>query len=121
MHFPCVLIVDDQADQRNSLAALLKAKFNITPVSAESADAALELLRTEMPVHLVISDYVMPGMDGVRFAAEVRRLRPNLRVILMTGHDELLDSIVDAGVIPALKPVAADTLASVLQEHLRPS
>ena len=60
----------------------------------------------------------MPGMDGVELAREAKRLRPHLRVVLVTGHDSAMDHLIAAGNIALLKPYSAQALARVLEEEL---
>ena len=114
---PRILVVDDEAVHRDTLRALLAAQ-GMTVVCCERAANALDLLRTPVLFDLVISDVVMPGMDGVEFAQQARSLRPALRVVLVTGHDSAMDHIIAGGDIALLKPYTADSLQRVLDEHL---
>jgi CheY-like chemotaxis protein len=114
---PRILVVDDEAVHRDTLRALLAAQ-GMTVVCCERAANALDLLRTPALFDLVISDVVMPGMDGVEFAQQARSLRPALRVVLVTGHDSAMDHIIAGGDIALLKPYTADSLQRVLDEHL---
>jgi len=82
-----VLVVDDEAEMRGYLQALLSPNYRVTTV-ATGADA-LDSLR-ENPPDLVISDVAMPEMDGVDLCRRIRaddQLRP-LPVILLTGRQE---------------------------------
>ena len=66
-----------------------------------SGDEAMAWLRTEAgAVDIVVTDQNMPGMSGIEVASEVRRLRPGLRTVLITGHlnDGLLDQAQAVGV-----------------------
>jgi CheY-like chemotaxis protein len=60
-----------------------------TAVEAGSGQEALELLRADARVDLVITDYAMPGMTGVQLADAVRELRPDLPILLATGYADL--------------------------------
>jgi PAS domain S-box-containing protein len=81
-----ILLVDDDADVRSAAAAMLRdAGYEV--VEASSAAAALDALeRAESPTGLVLADISMPGINGVEFAAIVRRTWPALPVLLMTGY-----------------------------------
>src|SRR5262245_18472918 len=62
--------------------------LGLTCFEAESGEAALALLE-EQPVHMVLSDMVMPNMSGLDFLEEVTRLLPRTEVALMTGHGSI--------------------------------
>lgn len=81
-----VLLVDDDADVRLIASAMLSdAGFEV--VEASSGASALDALeRSEEPTELVVADIAMPGLNGVEFAAIVRRSWPSLPVLLMTGY-----------------------------------
>lgn len=79
-----VLIVDDETAVR-SLAERVLAGAGFEVTSTGSAAAALELLaRTE--IDIVVTDVVMPGMDGFTLGAQIAILRPNTRVVYMSGR-----------------------------------
>jgi two-component system response regulator PilR (NtrC family)/two-component system response regulator HydG len=88
-----VLIVDDDAPMRDMLVSLLE-EGGIRSAAAASADEALERVQ-EAEFDAVISDIRMPGKDGVEFMGELRGIRPDTPVILMTAFGSI-DSAVDA-------------------------
>jgi CheY-like chemotaxis protein len=81
-----ILLVDDDVDVRSITAAMLdEAGYDIIEVS--SGAAALDALeRAGGQPELVLADIAMPGINGVEFAAIVRRTWPTLPVLLMTGY-----------------------------------
>jgi two-component system response regulator MprA len=84
---PTILIVDDTRDFVEFLRLLLSHEgFNIR--CAFSGSEGLEYVRTE-PIDLVILDVMMPNMDGLTVCAELKRLAPELPVILLTAKDDL--------------------------------
>ncbi len=88
-----LLVVDDDATLRASLAALFQQKGY--PVEqAASADEALERTR-EAEFDAVLSDIEMPGTTGIEMVGELRRIRPETPVVLMTAFGSL-DSAVEA-------------------------
>ena len=85
-----VLLVDDEDGVRR-LAARALAKEGWTVLSAESGEAALTLLAEQGPgatLSAILSDVVMPGMDGPSLVRAVRALQPGLPAILASGYAE---------------------------------
>lgn len=79
-----VLIVDDEKNFRSVLfLALVKSGFICE--QAESAISALKLIRTQ-PFDLIVSDIVMPGMDGIELLNKVKAEYPDMDFIIMTGY-----------------------------------
>ncbi|MBI5507666.1 MAG: diguanylate cyclase [Deltaproteobacteria bacterium] len=115
---PRILVVDDDQIVRSVFASLLPREGYQADV-AEGAEAALELL-AQNPYDLVISDIVLPGMDGVQLLRRIKVLFPKIEVILMTAYanmDTLLQAL-HAGVYDYLiKPF--DNLEDVLHKVAR--
>jgi two-component system response regulator HydG len=107
--------VDDEDGPRKSLAANLELEgYEI--VEAEHGARAVELVR-EGPFDLVISDVRMPGMSGVDAFREMRKIRPEIPVILMTAFavEALLAEALGEGVFAVLpKPFAVDHLIALI-------
>lgn len=84
-----------------------------------TADSAEEGLRIgedlSRPIHLLLADVVMPGMLGNQLAARLRELRPQMRVILMSGTPDGLDVLHDGQWASLEKPF----LAAALLERVR--
>ena len=79
-----VLIVDDEPDFLETILKRLKRrKIDATGVS--SGKAALDLLEKQ-PFDVVILDVRMPGMDGIETLKEMKKRRPLMEVIMLTGH-----------------------------------
>jgi sigma-B regulation protein RsbU (phosphoserine phosphatase) len=81
---PRVLVVDDQEALRSLLARLLERE-GFDPVQAEDGAQAVQLYKSESPL-VVVSDIMMPKMDGLTLLNEIRRFDRNATVILMTGQ-----------------------------------
>jgi CheY-like chemotaxis protein len=85
-------------------------------------EEALALVRSDpLRFALVLTDHTMPGMTGLAFANELRRIRPSLPVILMTGYSGSLlpDRIQEAGIRQLLlKPITLRALGSAVSEAL---
>jgi PAS domain S-box-containing protein len=80
-----VLIVDDQPEVLDMTKELFRT-LGFEVLAANSGAEALDLLRRSPDVLLMLSDVVMPGMDGVQLAKQARNLVPALKVILASGY-----------------------------------
>src|SRR5262245_32151391 len=112
-----VLIVEDDPANRQTLSALL-SQMGYATIVTERADEALRVLNTDEKVDLVVSDVVMPGMNGIEFAKRARGVRPQTSVVLVTGDSDVVDSVIQNGAIALLKPYSADTLRRIVKESL---
>jgi PAS domain S-box-containing protein len=83
-----VLIVEDESAVRNLVASTLRTEGYrlITASSAEDALAAIEQFAD--PIHLLLTDAIMPGKSGIELANLLVAQRPDLRVIIMSGYTE---------------------------------
>lgn len=81
-----VLLVDDEPDVLASYTRLLEERVSgIRVHSCASAEEALQILR-EQAIDLIVADYLMPGMDGMTFLREAKRLRPNVPRFVFTAN-----------------------------------
>ena len=84
-HLPAV---EDEAPVRSFASRALKMR-GYKVIEAESAEDAMVLLNNGLDdIDVLVSDVVMPGMDGPTFASKARQLRPNLKVIFISGYAE---------------------------------
>lgn len=91
---PWVVVIDDEAGSRQSMAiALERAGLGVRVF--DDAEPALEFVRREPRVRLAVCDLRMPGMDGLAFLNRVRNLKLDLAVILVTGFGTI-ESAVEA-------------------------
>jgi len=84
----CVLVVDDDALINMNAVDMLE-QLGHTAIDAYSGAEALKILASAQVIDLLITDYAMPGMNGVELAEQARQLRPGLPVVLATGYSEL--------------------------------
>jgi CheY-like chemotaxis protein len=83
-----VLLAEDEAPLRQ-LAALLLREEGYTVLEAGRGQEALEAAgRHQGEIHLLVTDMVMPGMSGPELVAQLHRLRPDLKVLYMSGYSE---------------------------------
>ena len=83
-----VMVVEDEAVVRN-LATLILERRGYSVLEAEGSAACLEILRNHVgPLHLLLTDVVMPGMKGWELYGEVKKIFPEVRVLYMSGYSE---------------------------------
>lgn len=87
-----VVIVDDEEMVLQSLKSFLSLETDYVVETFMSAHEALEFIKTKR-VDLVISDYLMPEMDGIRFLAQVREIKPQVPRIILTGYADKENAI----------------------------
>ena len=79
-----VLLVDDEQEFANYTAKRLSARGMQVQI-AYSGSSALKLIAGH-PIDVVLLDLLMPGMDGFQVCREIKRVRPDARVIMLSGH-----------------------------------
>ena len=82
-----LLIVDDEQSIRK-LCVTVGEALGFICLEADSGESALALLE-EQPVHMILSDMVMPHMSGLEFLERAKKLLPRTEVALMTGHGSI--------------------------------
>ncbi len=91
---PTVLLVDDEEMVLNSIKAFFSIETDYKLITYTSPLQALEELeRDPLPVDLVVSDYLMPEMDGITFLAKVKEKLPLVPRILLTGYADKENAI----------------------------
>jgi DNA-binding NtrC family response regulator len=106
-----VLLVDDETDFANTLAQRLKIR-NLNVGTAYDGEEALKMVKADEP-DVVVLDLRMPGMHGMKVLQEMRKVYPDIRVIVLTGHgtDKDEEEAKKLGGFGFLnKPVDIDTL-----------
>ena len=83
---PDVLVIDDELGTRESIRFILQPDYAV--LAAESVEAGLKVLR-QRPVDAIILDLVLPGMSGIEGLREIRRLDPDVAVIILTAYASL--------------------------------
>jgi CheY-like chemotaxis protein len=82
------LVIDDDAAVRELTVRALE-ELNYSVLQADNGRVALDLLRNQHDVDLVLIDLVMPGMNGRQLATRIRAGDPSQAILFMTGYDDL--------------------------------
>jgi two-component system cell cycle sensor histidine kinase/response regulator CckA len=107
-----VLLVEDEPMVRN-VAERALTRHGYTVITADNGEEALEIVARGEPIDLLISDVVMPGMDGPTVVREARKSRPDLKILFMSGYaeEQLRKSIDIENVNFLAKPFSVTELA----------
>jgi CheY-like chemotaxis protein len=122
-HRPVVLVVDDEATIADTLAEIL-SRNGYAPIATYDGEDALETALITPP-ELLITDVILPGMNGIELAITIHRIFPDCRILLFSGQSAALDLLAPARLAGhhfqlLHKPIhPADLLARVSQ-NLRP-
>lgn len=114
-----ILVVDDEAGIREFLAAYLQSKdFNV--LTASCAEEALDLwAESREKIDLLITDIVMPGMNGKVLSEKLAGEKPSLKVIFMSGYlpEEIAEETLDGTFFK--KPFHPHELLEAIRESIR--
>ena len=108
-----ILLVEDEAQVRVLARRVLERKGYVVIEASDGGDALALCERSPVPIDLLVTDVVMPGVSGRAVAECLRRDRPGLRVLYMTGYtdDEIVRrGLKDDGVALIQKPFSPDDL-----------
>ena len=115
-----VLLVDDDAMVLAGLKRQLRNQFSID--TALSGEEALQRMRENGPYAVIVSDFMMPGMNGVEFLSRVKNSNPETIRMMLTGTADMLTAIkaVNEGNIFQFhpKPCPTETLSKAIQSGL---
>ena len=116
-----VLVVEDDRDVRAYLVELLR-DLNYRVLSAHDAISALGLIETsDIRIDLLLTDVVLPGMNGRQLAEQAKNRRPNLKVLFTTGYSRnaiVHQGRLDPGVAMIQKPLTQEDLAARIRDLL---
>jgi two-component system response regulator HydG len=113
-----ILVVDDDRDNANSLGELFDYEGHNTQVVYSGKEAIFAYLQMDFDMAFV--DVMMPGLNGVQSFLEIRKLRPQAKVFMMSGYsvEELLKQAINNGALGMLnKPVAPETLLQSIEQQ----
>ncbi len=114
-----VLVVEDDASLREALVDTLRAA-DLSAISAPDAPGALQLLENQ-EIALVISDVQMPGPNGYQLLSSIKRMRPDLPVVLMTAYGTVAQAVAamrEGATDYIVKPFDAQALIEMARRQL---
>ena len=116
-----IVLVDDEEMVLTSLSSFLTLETEYDVQTFTSAKEALEFIKTS-EVDIVISDYLMPEMDGITFLGHVRQVKPEVPRIILTGYadkENAIKAINEVGLYQYIeKPWDNDDLLIILRNGL---
>ena len=116
-----VLILDDEDMVLTSLRSFLELETEYEVVTFTSGTEALEYVKKNK-INLVVSDYLMPDMDGITFLAHVKAIDPNATRVILTGYadkENAIKAINDVGLFQYIeKPWDNDNLKLVIRNGI---
>jgi len=118
-----ILVVEDQVEVRRFACNVLRT-FGYRVLDAADGPEAIRVVHTVgEPIHLLLSDVVMPGMGGRELAVQLRALNPKLRVLFMSGYadDGMQRGVLEPGIAYVSKPFLPNDLAAKVRQVLEAS
>ena len=115
-----VLIVEDDPAVRVLVSQVL-SELGYAFVEAADADSALPIIESSQRIDLLISDVGLPGMNGRQLAEIGRQIRPDLKVLFITGYAEhaaVRGGFLDPGMQLITKPFTFDLLTAKVREMI---
>jgi two-component system cell cycle sensor histidine kinase/response regulator CckA len=117
---PKVLVVDDEPEIRKLVTAML-ARNGYRVLSADSGENALRLFKSNPDTDLLLTDVVSPGMSGPMIADQISVLKPDIKVLFMSGYDGtqvVQRYVVEKGYSLLTKPFSMEQLESKVRAVL---
>jgi len=116
-----ILVAEDDDDVRDYAVGILR-ELGYRVIEASDGRSALDLLkRSDQAIHLLLTDVVMPHMSGSELADAARLLRPDIRILYISGYTRdaiVRDGRLETGVDLLSKPFTSTTLSSKLRDVL---
>jgi len=112
-----ILVVDDDPNILDAFKRTLRKQFKID--TAPGGKEGLQAVAEKGPYAVVVSDQMMPGMDGIQFLTEVRYQDPDAVRVMLTGHPDLqiaIDAVNEGHLFRFLtKPISPDVMTKIIR------
>lgn len=107
-----ILLIDDNAIQAATRQTILKRAGYFVIAVLNPVRALEQFIANDFPatIKLVITDHLMPGMTGAEFVRELRKLHPQLPVLVISGLEEAEEQYAGMDVVFRMKPLLPDNL-----------
>lgn len=116
-HAQSILLIDDNAIQAATRQAILK-RAGYFVIAGLNPRRVLEQFQNDdfpVPIQLVLTDHMMPEMNGAQFVRELRKIHPELPVIVISGLEEAADEYEGLNVEFHMKPMLPEQLLATVQ------
>ena len=117
-----ILLVDDDSIQAATRKAILACSGNKVTVASNASEALsiMEKLDMAREVRLVVTDHLMPKMNGPQFVSELRERFPALPILVLSGLPDGESEYAGMNVVYRLKPIAPEELIQLTQSLCAP-
>ena len=115
-----ILVVDDEPEVRKLVAAML-TRSGYRVFSADTGENAIRVFKQHPDTELLLTDVVAPGMSGPMIADQIAALRPDIKVLFMSGYDStqvVQHYVVEKGYELLVKPFTMEQLERRVQSML---
>jgi len=115
-----ILVVDDEPEVRKLVTAML-TRNGYRVLTADTGENAVRLFRSNPGVELLLTDVVAPGMSGPMIADEIAALKPDIKVLFMSGYDGtqvVQRYVVEKNYSLLIKPFTMEQLEKKVRETL---
>lgn len=116
-----ILIIEDQTGVRNYTRVALEDIGYLVLEAADGKEAIAVAERFPGPIHVLLTDVILPGIDGLNVSAQLTAMRPNLKVIYMSGYPSAVigeKGGIAKGITFLPKPYGPGELAGKVREVL---
>jgi PAS domain S-box-containing protein len=116
-----VLLVEDDPGVRSAMLSILRSRGYVVLEARNGGEALLACRQHRESIDLLITDVVMPGMNGAKVAERVKEMRPGLKVLFVSGYTDdtvVHHGVLDPGVHLLAKPLTPDAVARKVREVL---
>jgi CheY-like chemotaxis protein len=115
-----VLLVEDDGQVRDVARSVLR-RHGYVVIAARDGDEAMHVCQAHPdPIHLLLTDLVMPGITGRELARRLLRIQPGMKVLCMSGYSDAVEDPAGAAdtIVHLQKPFTAESLATSVRHVL---